>query len=87
MTHPITADTILHGDCIALMAGLPAGSMDCIVTDPPYLVRYQSRDGRGVPNDDNARLAATGLRRHVPGVEAGHVLRQILGVTTRSVQN
>lgn len=54
MTPVITTDAILHGDCITLMAGLPAGSVDCIVTDPPYLVRYQSRDGRGVPNDDNA---------------------------------
>lgn len=56
MTLPITTqpiDTILHGDCIATMAAMPSDSVDCIVTDPPYLVRYQSRDGRGVPNDDN----------------------------------
>jgi site-specific DNA-methyltransferase (adenine-specific) len=47
-------DAILHGDCTEVMAGMPAGSVDCIVTDPPYFVRYHSRDGRGVPNDDNA---------------------------------
>jgi site-specific DNA-methyltransferase (adenine-specific) len=46
---------LLHGDCIPHMQTLPAGSIDLIVTDPPYLVRYQSRDGRRVPNDDNNR--------------------------------
>jgi site-specific DNA-methyltransferase (adenine-specific) len=57
MTPPIItppADTILHGDCTAIMRGMPAASVDCIVTDPPYIVSYRSRDGRGVPNDDNA---------------------------------
>lgn len=46
---------ILHGDCIPIMRTMQAGSIDLIVTDPPYLVRYQSRDGRRVPNDDNNR--------------------------------
>jgi DNA modification methylase len=55
---PITGGTILHGDCIALMGAMPADSVDCIVTDPPYVARYRSRDGRGVPNDDNATWMA-----------------------------
>jgi DNA modification methylase len=57
MTPAIVAtsiDTILHGDCTAIMRGMPAASVDCIVTDPPYIVSYRSRDGRSVPNDDNA---------------------------------
>jgi site-specific DNA-methyltransferase (adenine-specific) len=29
--------------------------VDFILTDPPYLVRYQSRDGRRIINDDNGR--------------------------------
>src|SRR3954467_13159346 len=29
-------DTILQQDCIAAMAGLPAGSVDMIFADPPY---------------------------------------------------
>jgi site-specific DNA-methyltransferase (adenine-specific) len=37
------------------MQSLPSASMDLIVTDPPYLVKYQSRDGRGIVNDDNDR--------------------------------
>jgi site-specific DNA-methyltransferase (adenine-specific) len=32
---------------------LPDGSVDFILTDPPYITRYKSRDGRTVPNDDN----------------------------------
>jgi site-specific DNA-methyltransferase (adenine-specific) len=31
-----------HADCLAFMAGLPADSIDCIWTDPPYLL---SNDG------------------------------------------
>jgi DNA modification methylase len=46
---------ILHGDCIETMRGLPPESVDFVLTDPPYLVRYRSRDGRKVANDDNAR--------------------------------
>ncbi|MCC6304065.1 MAG: site-specific DNA-methyltransferase [Rhodobacteraceae bacterium] len=29
-------DTILAGDCIEVMAGLPAGSVDLVFADPPY---------------------------------------------------
>jgi site-specific DNA-methyltransferase (adenine-specific) len=31
---------------------MPSASVDMVLTDPPYLVNYHSRDGRGVPNDD-----------------------------------
>lgn len=50
--HPLR-NSIQHGDCIALMKALPARSVDFILTDPPYLVRYKSRDGRSIANDDN----------------------------------
>lgn len=46
---------LIHGDCIDVMKTLAPASVDLIVTDPPYLVRYESRDGRTVPNDDNDR--------------------------------
>lgn len=48
-------NTITQGDCIDVMAGMPAGSVDFILTDPPYLVRYKDRAGRTLANDDNAR--------------------------------
>ncbi|MBW4636217.1 MAG: DNA methylase [Iphinoe sp. HA4291-MV1] len=44
---------LVHGDCIPVMQSLPSASMDLIVTDPPYLVNYTSRDGRSIQNDDN----------------------------------
>ncbi|CAM3702947.1 DNA methyltransferase [Agrobacterium radiobacter] len=47
-------NTVLYGDCISLMQRLPGGSVDFILTDPPYLVRYRDRHGRTVANDNNA---------------------------------
>jgi adenine-specific DNA-methyltransferase len=52
MNAPIF-NTIHHGDCLNILPTLPAGSADFILTDPPYITRYKSRDGRTVPNDDN----------------------------------
>lgn len=46
---------IVHGDCIEVLRGLPTNTIDLVVTDPPYLVNYQSSDGRVVPNDNNDR--------------------------------
>lgn len=45
---------ILLGDCAEQMQQLPSRSVDFILTDPPYVTRYRSRDGRTVLNDDNA---------------------------------
>ena len=45
-------DQVISGDCLTVLPQLPAGSVDLVLTDPPYLVRYQSRDGRRVANDD-----------------------------------
>ncbi|MFK3968603.1 DNA methyltransferase [Ensifer adhaerens] len=50
---PLPLGRVLHGDCVRVMSTLPAGSVDLIVTDPPYLVRYRDRNGRTVANDDN----------------------------------
>lgn len=46
--------TIIHADCLTAMPQLPAESVQFILTDPPYITRYKARDGRTVPNDDNA---------------------------------
>jgi len=37
------------------MSRLEAESIDFILTDPPYITHYRSRDGRRVANDDNDR--------------------------------
>lgn len=33
---------VQHGDCLDLMRALPDASVDAVVTDPPYGIRYQS---------------------------------------------
>jgi len=43
-------NTILHGDCVKLLPQIPTSSIDFVLTDPPYVHRYQSHDGRRVPN-------------------------------------
>jgi DNA modification methylase len=50
----VPTNTVLHGDCISIMHSLPANSIDFILTDPPYLVRYQDREGRCIQNDSNS---------------------------------
>jgi len=42
---------VILGDCLKVMPRLPTGSVDLILTDPPYLVDYHARDGRTFPND------------------------------------
>jgi adenine-specific DNA-methyltransferase len=49
----ILRDTLLNGDCLSILPTLASESVDFILTDPPYLVNYRSRDGRSVPNDNN----------------------------------
>ena len=46
---------IFNADCIDVMRSFDRGSVDMILTDPPYIARYKARDGRTVANDDNAR--------------------------------
>ncbi|MBM3644355.1 MAG: site-specific DNA-methyltransferase [Alphaproteobacteria bacterium] len=47
-------DRILTGDCIELMAGLPAGSVDMVFADPPYNLQLQGELRR----PDNSRVDA-----------------------------
>jgi adenine-specific DNA-methyltransferase len=50
--HTSFLDQVICGDCLTVLPTVPAASVDFVLTDPPYLVNYRSRDGRGVPNDD-----------------------------------
>ena len=42
---------ILQGDCTQLLKSVPDNSVDFILTDPPYFVRYKDRSGRTIAND------------------------------------
>jgi site-specific DNA-methyltransferase (adenine-specific) len=51
----ILTNTVIHADCLKALPMLNNASVNFILTDPPYITRYKSRDGRTVPNDDNDR--------------------------------
>jgi adenine-specific DNA-methyltransferase len=53
-TPALPQNAVLHGDCIKVLASLPAASVDFVLTDPPYLVNYRDRSGRTVANDNDA---------------------------------
>ena len=81
------AVTVHHGDCIEVMRGLPAESVDSIVTDPPYGIRFmgQAWDGADIARRtqrgrDNGGQAPDGARGPHGGyrsasVEAGRYSR------------
>lgn len=51
-----------HGECAAVLATLPSGSVDLVVTDPPYICRYRDRSGRTVANDNHSAWLAPAFR-------------------------
>jgi site-specific DNA-methyltransferase (adenine-specific) len=49
--------SIFHGDCRAVLPSLESGSVDLVVTDPPYLVNFTGRfDGKhkAIAGDDDS---------------------------------
>lgn len=46
---------IINANCIDAMRTFDRGSVDFILTDPPYVTRFRDRQGRTVANDDNGR--------------------------------
>ena len=49
VTRTTPRNTVVNGDCIEVMRAFERGSVDFILTDPPYITRYRSRDGRTAP--------------------------------------
>ena len=43
---------IICGDCVEVLKAMPSASVDFVLTDPPYLVNYRSRDGRTIAGDN-----------------------------------
>ncbi len=74
----LPVNRILHGNCIEVMRQLPAGSIDFILTDPPYLVNYRDRDGRSIQNDNERRLAQASFQRSLSRAQAGLVYGDVL---------
>jgi adenine-specific DNA-methyltransferase len=48
------SNRVINGDCVSVLQDLPAEAVDFVLTDPPYLVNYRSRDGRSIANDASA---------------------------------
>ena len=83
------AVTVHHGDCIEVMRGLPSGSVDSVVTDPPYGIRFmgQAWDGADIARRtqrgrDSGAQAPAGARGPHGGyrsasVEAGRYSRSL----------
>jgi len=44
-------DQVLLGDCRQVLPSLPAESVDMVLTDPPYGVRFLDRSGRSLAGD------------------------------------
>jgi DNA modification methylase len=44
---------VIQGDCKVVLQTLPSESVDFVLTDPPYFVRYKDRSGRSIANDDH----------------------------------
>lgn len=62
--------TIYHGDCREILPTIPAESVDLIVTDPPYGVRWLSESRRipfdAIAGDESQEAAITGLSLALP---------------------
>lgn len=88
-TRLLDAVTVHHGDCIEVLRGLPSGSVDSIVTDPPYGIRFmgQAWDGADIARRtqqglDSSKAAPKGARGPHGGyrsasVEAGRYSRSM----------
>jgi len=50
---PSSRNMIVNGDCVSVLSSLAGRSVDFILTDPPYIARYKSRDHKTLRNDDN----------------------------------
>jgi DNA modification methylase len=44
-------DDIILGDCCLVLRQFPENAIDLVLTDPPYLINYRSRDGRTIAGD------------------------------------
>jgi DNA modification methylase len=42
---------VINADCLTTLPQLPDGSVDFVLTDPPYLVGYHDRHGRSIAGD------------------------------------
>ena len=59
-----------HGDCLELMKNIPNGSVDLVLTDPPYLCDYSRHDSKSrfakkIANDENNSANESMIERYL----------------------
>ena len=54
---------IVLGNCLTVLPSLPDRAVDFVLTDPPYLVDYQDREGRRIANDKDDRWLAPAFQQ------------------------
>ena len=62
---------IVHGDCLEIMAGMPDGCVDAVVTDPPYGMVFQS-NRRAIQHNPIAGDQAGDLFKFACGITVKH---------------
>jgi site-specific DNA-methyltransferase (adenine-specific) len=53
MQYQNYVNRIINADCLAALPQISDGSVDFVLTDPPYLVNYRDRSGRSLAGDEN----------------------------------
>jgi site-specific DNA-methyltransferase (adenine-specific) len=51
LRNTLSRGHLYYGDCIEVMQKFSSESFDMILTDPPYVARYQDREGRSLHGD------------------------------------
>jgi site-specific DNA-methyltransferase (adenine-specific) len=47
-------ELVIQGNCVQVLSHFTPASVDMVLTDPPYIAKYVSRDGQRIANDDRA---------------------------------
>lgn len=68
---PIRIRTI-NGNCIDVLKKSPTERVDFVLTDPPYLVNYRSRDGHQIANDRQADWLSPAFQEIARVLKYGH---------------
>lgn len=65
---------VYHGDCIDVMRELPDGSVDAVVTDPPYGIRFmgESWDGADIVKRQERGKATSPMPAGIGGPNGGY---------------
>ena len=53
MAKILTIPMIINGDCLTVMRGMDAKSVDAIVTDPPYGLEFMGKEWIVCPGTDS----------------------------------